>query len=327
MGDLFTIPTDLFAGEDCTVSPEKIGIRIYESSLPSTKSRVTITNNLFSFLLEGEKLVHRPGKPLRVFPGQFLMIASSNCLMTEKLSSGNRYHSLLFFFNNEKLRSFFTKYPSLHRQTGKIIGCGEEPIVCFETDAFIQNYLHSLQLLLKASTSLQEELLQLKLEELLLYLADKCPEALFSFQLFDPPGPHNTTTVPKDATDRQLQAAVENNLTYSVTVEELAFLCNMSMSTFKRRFARIYGTSPNKWLLQRRMQQAVLLLQQQAKPSEIYFQLGYENHSSFTQSFKQAYGITPREFQKNLRAHPDTQANDERPPIVFGRLALTQRPA
>jgi AraC-like DNA-binding protein len=296
MGNLFTIPGDLFAGETCPVSPEKIGIRIYESSLPSTKSRVTITNNLFSFLLEGEKLVHRPGRPLKVFPGQFLMIASGNCLMTEKLSAGNRYHSLLFFFNNEVLRSFFTQYPSLLERTEKIIGRGDEPLICFETDAFIQNYLNSLQLLLQANPCLQEELLRLKLEELLLYLANKCPEALFSFQLFER----------ADATDRQLQAAVENNLTYSVTVEELAFLCNMSLSTFKRRFARIYGTSPNKWLLQRRMQQAVLLLQQQAKPSEIYFQLGYENHSSFSQSFKQAYGLTPREFQKNLRTDPET---------------------
>lgn len=312
MGNLFTIPTDLFAGETCPVSPEKLGIRIYESSLPSTKSRVTITSNLFSFLLEGEKLVHHPGKPLRVFPGQFLMIASGNCLMTEKLSAGNRYHSLLFFFNNEVLRSFFSKYPSLPERTEKIIGRGDEPIVCFEADAFIQNYLHSLQLLLVASPCLQEELLQLKLEELLLYLADKCPEALFSFQLFDRSAPYGLTAVPKDATDRQLQAAVEGNLDYAVTVEELAFLCNMSLSTFKRRFARIYGTSPNKWLLQRRMQQAVLLLQQQAKPSEIYFQLGYENHSSFSQSFKQAYGITPREFQKNLRADADTLMNVHR---------------
>jgi len=295
MAYLFTIPTDLFAGATCPVSPEKIGIRIYDSKLPSSKSRVTITNNLFSFLLEGEKVVHRPGTPLRIFPGQFLMIASSNCLMTEKLSSGNRYRSLLFFFSNEVLRSFFTKYPCLHKRTEKIIGHGDEPIVCFETDAFIQNYLNSLQLLLQASPCLQEELLHLKLEELLLYLADKCPEALFSFRLFDR----------RDPTDKQLQAAVENNLTYSITVEELAFLCHMSLSTFKRRFARIYGTSPNKWLLQRRMEQAVQLLQQHAKPSEVYFQLGYENHSSFSQSFKQTYGITPKEFQKNLRTDPE----------------------
>ena len=301
MGNLYTIPTDLFAGETCPVSPEKIGIRIYESALPSSKSRVTITNNLFSFLLEGEKLVHRPGAPLRIFPGQFLMIASSNCLMTEKLSSGNRYRSLLFFFNNEVLRSFFTKYPFLLERTERIIGRGDEPIVRFETDAFIYNYLHSLQLLLQAGP-IQEELLHLKFDELLLYLADKCPETLFSF----------LTTMAGDATDRQLQTAVENNLTYSITVEELAFLCNMSLSTFKRRFARLYGTSPNKWLLQRRMEQAVILLQQHAKPSEIYYQLGYGNHSSFSQSFKQTYGLTPREFQKNLRADPqklDTAVN------------------
>jgi len=289
VGNLFTIPTDLFAGETCPVSPERIGIRLYESALASSKSRVTITNNLFSFLLEGEKLVHRPGAPLRIFPGQFLMIAGGNCLMTEKLSSGNCYRSLLFFFNDEVLRSTFAKYPFLLERTEKIIGCGQEPIVDFVADAFIQNYLHSLQLLVQSGL-LQEELLQLKFEELVLYLADKCPEALFSFRIFDR----------QDANDRQLQTAVESNLSHSVTVEELAFLCNMSLSTFKRRFARLYGTSPNKWLLQRRMEQAVILLQQQARPSEIYFQLGYENHSSFSQSFKQVYGITPKEFQKSF---------------------------
>ena len=64
---------DLFAGETHHVPPEKIGIRVYESALSSTKSRVTLTSNLFSFLLEGEKVLHRPGEPLRIFPGQFLM--------------------------------------------------------------------------------------------------------------------------------------------------------------------------------------------------------------------------------------------------------------
>jgi len=77
-------------------------------------------------------------------------------------------------------------------------------------------------------------------------------------------------------------------------------MCNMSLSTFKRRFARLYGTSPNKWLLQKRMEQAASLLHQQEKPSQIYHKVGYENHSSFTQSFKQVYGVTPREFQQKV---------------------------
>jgi AraC-like DNA-binding protein len=72
----------------------------------------------------------------------------------------------------------------------------------------------------------------------------------------------------------------------------------MSLSTFKRRFARIYGTSPNKWLLEKRMQKAAQMLKQsECKVSEIYFELGYENLSSFIQSFKQVHGITPKQYQ------------------------------
>src|SRR5579872_5224798 len=93
--------------------------------------------------------------------------------------------------------------------------------------------------------------------------------------------------------DKELKAAIEGNLDHSITVEELAFVCNMSLSTFKRRFSRLYGTTPNKWMLQ-----AALLLQGQEKPSEVYHQVGYENHSSFTESFKQVYGVTPSEFQQ-----------------------------
>ncbi len=290
MSTIFAIPQDLFAGESFPVPLKKTAIRIYEGSHPSIKSRVSLQKNLFSFLLEGEKVVFRPGEPLRIYAGQFLLIAGGNCLMTEKLSVNNRYHSLLFFFDDSVLKDFFAKYPVLLEKTERLIGCREEPVVCFESDAFIRNYLHSLQLLLQSNPFLQEELQVLKFEELLLYLAGKYPESLFSFRLSDQ----------SDASDRQLQAAVEGNLGHVITVEELAFMCNMSLSTFKRRFARLYGTSPNKWLLQKRMEQAASLLHQQEKPSQIYHKVGYENHSSFTQSFKQVYGVTPREFQQKV---------------------------
>ncbi|WP_420152093.1 helix-turn-helix domain-containing protein, partial [Siphonobacter sp.] len=77
-----------------------------------------------------------------------------------------------------------------------------------------------------------------------------------------------------------------------------AFLCHTSLSTFKRRFAKIYGTSPNKWFLEKRMQKAAQLLKQgDYKVSEVYYEIGYENLSSFIQSFKQVYGVTPKQYQ------------------------------
>ena len=83
----------------------------------------------------------------------------------------------------------------------------------------------------------------------------------------------------------------------NISLEELAFLCNVSLSTFKRRFVKIYGSAPNKWILQKRMELAKKLLHHNEKPGEVFYKVGYENHSSFSQSFKQAFGITPKQFQ------------------------------
>ncbi len=287
MSTVFTIPQDLFA-ENCPVPKGKMAIRVYESAHSSIKARVSLQKNLFSFLLEGEKAIHHPGEPLRICAGQFLLIAGANCLMTEKMSVNNRYHSLLFFFDDSVFKDFFIKHPVLPEKKARLKSSGEKPVVCFASDPFIRNYLHSLILLLQSTPLLQEKLQVLKFEELLLYLVDKYPDILFSFRLSEQ----------SDAGCRQIQATVEGNMNHAITVEEFAFMCNMSLSTFKRKFARLYGTSPNKWLLQKRMEQAALLLNQLVKPSEVYLEVGYENHSSFTQSFKQVYGVTPREFQQ-----------------------------
>jgi len=278
-----TIPKDLFLPGDCVVPEGSTAIRVYESTQASLKTRVEIRKNLFSFLLEGEKALHRPGDPIRVRAGQFLLIAGGNCLMSEKLSLQGRYRSLLFFFDDALLTAFFQKHPLQGIQGG------DSQVVCFENDPFISNYLHSLELMLTATSSLRMELQQLKLEELLLYLAGNYPDRLGAFRRM---------SIGADGADEQLRAAVEGNINHQISVEELAFMCNMSLSTFKRRFGRLYGTTPNKWLLQRRMEEAAVLLDGQEKPSEVFFKVGYENHSSFSQSFKQVYGMTPREYQR-----------------------------
>ena len=292
MGKQISIPVDLFPDGECREFPGRTALWRYDNAQSSIKTRVTIKKNLFSFLLEGEKIVHRPGDPIHIVAGQFLLIAGSNCLMTEKLSTQGRYRSLLFFFDDGLLTDFFRKYPAggpfFPGDTSSTATAGTESVVCFETDAFIGNFIRSLELLLEQALAAQDALQQLKLEELLLYLADRYPQKLHALRRL----------LPGDSSDEQLVAAVTGNLNHSITVEELAFLCNMSLSTFNRRFARLYGTTPNIWLLQKRMEQAAVLLNEREKPSEIYFKLGYENHSSFTQSFKQVYGMTPREYQQ-----------------------------
>ena len=269
------------------VEAESVSIIRYASRAASIKNRITLQQNLFSFLLEGEKTVYYAGTTVRIKPGQFLLLSAGNCLMSEKIAAEDgSYQSILIFFDNKLLADFFTRYSGvLQTQTSE---SHEEPFLRFEQDMFLTNYVESLNQVLTTGQLLSPSMQRVKLEELLLYLSENYPGQLQTL--------HNKS---REAGDELLiRQAVTANMDQPVTVEELAFLCHTSLSTFKRRFAKLYGTSPTKWLLEKRMQKAAQLLKQEKyKASEIYYELGYENLSSFIQSFKQVYGVTPKQYQ------------------------------
>jgi len=266
---------------------EPISIFSYQAKGSSIKNRITLQQNLFSFLLEGAKTVYYADTRIDIIPGQFLLLAAGNCLMSEKMvTSDGHYRSILISFDNGVLADFFTRHTDLLRvQAAKI---AEEPILRFEQDAFLKNFILSLEHMLADNQSISPNMQQLKLHELLLYLSEHYPGELQKLR--------SISQEPVD--DILIRQAVNANIDHPVSVEELAFLCNTSLSTFKRRFARIYYTSPSKWLLEKRMQKAAMLLKQgNTTASEIYYELGYENLSSFIQSFKQVHGITPKQYQ------------------------------
>jgi AraC-like DNA-binding protein len=263
---------------------DKVSIIRYNSDVVSINARIKLRQNLFSFLLEGQKCVQYAGTQANIHPDQFLLLASGNCLMSEKIAAADgRYRSILLFFDNKLLADFFIRHPQVSARENM-----ELPFLVFEKDAFLINFIESLGFMLSSAQPVSHEMQKLKLEELLLYLSSHYPEKIRQLR-----------NASNDADDNLLiRQAVTANMYNTVTVEELAFLCHMSLSTFKRRFARMYNTSPNKWLLEKRMQKAAQLLKQrECKASEIYFQLGYENLSSFIQSFKQIHGITPKQYQ------------------------------
>lgn len=282
----YTLKADLMVpGLETEAGP--ISVLRYNAGVSSAKNRITLQQHLFSFLLEGEKTVYYAGTTLKIDPGQFLLLAAGNCMMSEKTTAeSGSYRSILLFFDAKVLSGFFTAYPGLSKAVPA--AANEEPILVFNKDRFLQHFIESLDHMLADGGQISANMRQVKLYELLLYLGEHYPGQLQKLR-----------SISSEADDELLiRQAVTANLDQPVTVEELAFLCNTSLSTFKRRFARIYGTSPNRWLLEKRMQKAAQLLKQgDYKASEIYYQIGYENLSSFIQSFKQVYGVTPKQYQ------------------------------
>jgi AraC-like DNA-binding protein len=266
---------------------DQISIFRYNTNAASVKNKIKLQLNLFSFLLEGEKTVHYAGTQVKIKPHQFLLLSAGNCLMSDKIATkGGRYRSILLSFDNIILADFCSRHPQkLSTAAGK---SHEVPFLLFEKDAFLVNFTESLGLMLAPGQPISANMRKVKLEELLLYLSENYPGQIQKLQ----------NICQQADEDILIRQAVTDNIDNSITVEELAFLCNTSLSTFKRRFAKIYGTSPSKWLLEKKMQKAAQMLKQgEYKVSEIYYEFGYENLSSFIQSFKQVHGITPRQYQ------------------------------
>lgn len=279
------IPGDLFGSSDGAQENGARIINYHSQATEIVRSRIILQYHLFSLLVEGEKLVHTPHKHIRICNDQFLLLTSGHYLMTEKIVSpqGN-YQSILLFFTQESLAAFFSKYPSLLRNQPE----QGDYVQVFTKDDFLKGFIQSLSIVTANGNNIPAALQQLKLEELLLYLSHKHPAQMAGLQAL---------VTHSCATDHALRRLVESHIESNVTIEELAFLSNMSFSTFKRRFLKIYGVAPSKWFLQKKLEHAAALLALgREKPGEICYKIGYENHSSFSYSFKQMYGVTPSEY-------------------------------
>jgi AraC-like DNA-binding protein len=102
-----------------------------------------------------------------------------------------------------------------------------------------------------------------------------------------------------------LEEFMYRNYTFNVSLQKFAYLTGRSLSAFKRDFKTIFHETPNRWLVQRRLQEAHFLIDKKnKKPSEIYLDLGFEDLSHFSYAFKKQFGLAPTELtgQKAARS-------------------------
>ena len=91
---------------------------------------------------------------------------------------------------------------------------------------------------------------------------------------------------------------LENELAQPVSTEQLAHMCGMSTTHFRRLFHQYAGVAPTEYRTRLRIQKACLLLKSSNyNISEIADMLGYGNVFYFSRSFKKVMGASPKKFQ------------------------------
>ena len=80
-------------------------------------------------------------------------------------------------------------------------------------------------------------------------------------------------------------------------INKISQIAALSEYHFFRTFKQVFGISPHKYLIQRRLQKASKLLRQQNHTiTEVAYLIGFSDIHSFSKSFKKEFGITPTRF-------------------------------
>ena len=210
---------------------------------------------------------------------------AGNSLMTEKFyNDETKYRSILFFFTNESVFNFIRKFQLRPQDNASYTS-----MYSFDYDLYVKGFTKSILNISKLSKSTQQNILDAKFEEIMLYLiATKGVNFIYSL-----------ISNSDNSTQKFIQI-VENNIVNKLSIKELSFLTNMSESSFKRVFKKHFQSSPGKRFREKRLEHSAFLLRNKSKrPSDIYQEIGYENLSNFTQAFKIKFGVTPKKYQKN----------------------------
>jgi AraC-like DNA-binding protein len=105
-------------------------------------------------------------------------------------------------------------------------------------------------------------------------------------------------------------------------VPALAGAAHLSPAHFSREFRRVFGETPHRYLLTRRLERAAELLRNTDRPvGEICLAVGLRSLGSFTTSFGRAYGLSPTAYRA---VQPPASARAPIPTCVLQAYARPQ---
>lgn len=258
----------------------------YRSRSNHYRNQVLTTSYLFTVILSGEKIIHTANGDLHITKGDAFFAQKGTYIFSEILASHDEYKALIFFIDDSFLEHFLRHYgPAQSLQAAdrakEIFPIPVSPLFEVSINSVIPFFQHP--------TDLSQQLLQLKLTELLLHCIDADHHGNFIGFL------HSQYSTRK----QELRSLIDRYCLKRVTITELAKLSGRSLSAFKRDFWEAFTDTPRHWIANRRLDQARLLLTgSNLQVGEVCLQVGFDSFSHFSFLFKKKFGISPSSFKK-----------------------------
>jgi AraC-like DNA-binding protein len=238
-------------------------------------------NHVLMYVYSGEFLVEEGNKKTVIGKGQSVFIRRDHkVIMTKQPSEDQPFKGIFLIFKRQFLRDFFQKIDLKDMPTDRVKKI--KSVIRLDKNANIDSLFHSMLPYFDTHIVPPHNLMELKLAEGVYSLLNT--DAVFYQCLFDFTEPWKI-----DILD-----FLEQNFMHELAMEEIAGFTGRSLATFKRDFKKISTLSPQKWLIQRRLEAAYQKIQHEGKRvKDVYWEVGFKNQSHFSLAFKKEYGFPP----------------------------------
>jgi AraC-like DNA-binding protein len=157
-----------------------------------------------------------------------------------------------------------------------------------KANILIKKFFDSLSFYFENEELVDEEILKLKIKELILLLVktqnNKILGSIFS-NLFRP-------------RTYNLRETVNAHLYSNISVDQLAKLCALSRSSFIREFKKEYQLTPAAYLKNEKLKRAADLLKYSSESvGNITYDCGFNNLAHFSRSFNNKYKLSPSKYR------------------------------
>jgi len=211
-----------------------------------------------------------------------------NCLHSDRKIKNNDRESeiIIITFHPDVLQKIYDKeLPKIFQKSTAI---DNQSAYCVKHDFLIHKYIEGLLFYFENPILVNEEILILKIKEIILLLAQtqnaETIQVILS-QLFSP-------------TTYLFKQIIEAHLYTIVSLEELAQKNNQSLSSFKREFNKIYKDSPASYIKNKKLERAAeLLVVSNKRIADIAFECGFNDFANFTKSFHDKFAMSPTHYR------------------------------
>ncbi|MEL6672067.1 MAG: AraC family transcriptional regulator [Bacteroidota bacterium] len=234
----------------------------------------------FFYMVEGSYEIFDMHGAVKMGPNEALLKKCGSYV--SHLAEG-KWDGVVIFFYPDILHEIYKHQPPAFLEQTKAL-----PPKKMVGNELVEKFIHSLMIYFDNPELMDEELALLKIKELILILLKSSQYQhvrQFMAHLFTPEKLYFTSVI-------------EKNLFSNLSLEELAFICNKSLSSFKREFKRIYQQSPARYIKQRRLEQAARLLRTSGEAiAGIAYSVGFQDVTTFSASFREHFGDSPSAYR------------------------------